>query len=234
MRLLELARICLTVIGSAACGYAAMSSDTKTLSIAVPEGRYDLVYDSTRIQSSDLQKWVSLSPALSQNNGLLVPENVLSCDKDDPRYTHCGSEWSIWLNQANAIETQKEIRKRLDSLRPEQYPRHLTPIVNYFRLVQAFALWRNEQEITFFQTRDVADLERQYEPLQIDPKRSCAVVLSKIRSAPDQIAEWRLAVYDWHNCVHQQFDSKVGPYPQDVWDRFLQSRGIQEHLVINE
>jgi hypothetical protein len=39
---------------------------------------------------------------LSQNNGLLSPENLVSCDIQDPAYTNFGPHWSLFLNASNA------------------------------------------------------------------------------------------------------------------------------------
>lgn len=217
----------------AACGHLA-AGDMKTLIVPVPEGHDEVTYDASRIHLSELQQWLTLSPILSENNGLLVPQNVLSCDITDPRYKHCGNEWSIWLNAGNASATQERIRERLERLQTEQFPSDFSPIVDYFRAVQSFALWINQQEITFFDTRDVSLLESKYPTLNIDTKTACAKELDAIRKSSDEITEWKLVVFEWHNCVWKQFRARVGGYPQAAWDAALSARGIHEHLVVEE
>jgi hypothetical protein len=206
-------------------------SEAKTLTIPVPEGRDEITYDASRIQLSDLQHLLVLSPILSQNTGLLLPPNIWSCDHDNPA-THCGSGW--WFDAGNAKYAQDNVRKNLDKLQHETFPPDFSPIVDYFKTTQSFGFWVNQQQIDFFKKRDISVLERKYEPLHIDPKISCAHEIDEVRKSTDEIAEWKLVVFKFHNCLNVQFHATAGEYPQAVWDAALKKRGIRETLIVDD
>jgi hypothetical protein len=211
----------------------ALWSEAKTIRIKVPEGYDEITYDASRVNLQNLNRWVTLSPVLSQNNGYLVPEDPLLCDIKDPAYTGCGRE-QVWLNINNAKHSQQKIQERLERLNREQFPPEFAPIVSYFRAVQSFALWRNQQEINYFETRNIASIEKAYTPLGLDAKVSCVGVLEQIRNSSNQLRAWNLVVNDWHNCMWQEFTKATGEYPQQAWDTALKVQGIREHLVVQE
>lgn len=221
------------VLAAAGCSHV-VASNIKTVNIRVPEGHDEITYDADRVSLGDLKHWLTLSPVLSQNSDLLVPENVLSCYSQDAAYTNCGPRWSIWLNISNAMHTQEKIKDRLNRLNHEEFPPDFRPIVDYFRAVQSFGLWLNREEIEFFQTKNVSLLEKKYPALNLNPGSSCSSELDAVRKSTDEISEWKLVVFQWHNCMWKQFTAARGSYPQAVWDEALKSRGIRERLVVEE
>jgi hypothetical protein len=209
------------------------ATDIKTLSIRVPEGHDDVTYDADRVRLEDLKHWLTLSPVLSQNNNVLYPEEISACYVDDPAYEPCAGH-SIWLNAANAAHSQQRIRDRLSRLKRDGFQPDFWPIIDYLRTVQSFGLWVNQQQIEFFRTKSVPLLESKYPALHINPKASCSTELDSIRKSTDEISEWSLVIFEWHNCVWKQFTAAAGSYPQAVWEGALKSRGIREHLVVDE
>jgi hypothetical protein len=207
------------------------ASSIETIRIRVPEGYDEVTYDASRVKPEDLKQWLTLSPVLSQNTNYLVPENVSLCIIDDPGYTGCGREQTT-LNIANARHGQERIRKRLKALSKAEFPSEFAPIVDYFRAVQSFALWQNQQEIAYFETKDISFLQRRYET--IDPKISCAGVLDLIRRIQDQKTARNAVRFQWENCMSEQVRMKLGGYPQEVWNSALSKRGIRERLVVEE
>ena len=229
---MERAKNLLTLLAVGCLSMAA--SNIRTLTLRVPEGHDDITYDADRVSVNDLNHWLTLSPVLSQNTGLLVPEGVVSCDNQDSAYTNCGPKWSIWLNTSNATHNQERIQSRLVRLNHEEFPSDFRPIVDYFKAVQSFGLWLNQREIEFFRKRNLSLLEDEYPALHLDSKVTCSSELDAIRKSTDEISEWKLVIFQWHNCLWKQFTAATGGYPQAVWDQALKSRGIQEHLVVVE
>ena len=226
-------RLVKTLLGLAAACSCLAASDVKTLTIQVPEGHDEVTYDASRVSPEDLKHWLTLSPVLSQNTNLLVTESVLSCYVDDPAYQPCDPNPLI-LNASNAAHTQRRIGNRLDRLIHEQFPPDFQPIVNYFKAVQSFGLWTNEREIEFFRTKKVSSLENKYPSLKLDPEASCSSELDAIRKSTDEMSQWKLALFQWDTCMLKQFTAARGSYPQALWDDALRSRGIQEHVVVEE
>ena len=222
----------LLVLAAAACSCLAVT-DVTTLRIRVPEGHDEITYDASSVRAQDLKHWLMLSPVLSQNNDLLVPESVLSCYSDDPAYEHCDPN-SLLLNPSNAAHTQQRIQNRLSRLGRGKFPQDFLPIIDYFKAVQSIGLWLNQQEIEFFKTRNVSVLAKKYPSLNLEPKASCSRELEAIRSSTDEIGQGKLVLVDWHNCMWKQFTAARGSYPQAVWDQALRSRGVREQLVVEE
>lgn len=69
----------------------------------------------------------------------------------------------------------------------------------------------------------------------VDLKEACAPELRRIRQAPGQGAALELVRTPWANCVwfHVR-DADIGEYPQRVWNSFLASKGVKEHLIVIE
>jgi hypothetical protein len=211
----------------------ALWSQEKTIQIKVPEGYDEITYDASQVSRQDLDRWFTLSPVLSQNTNYLVPEDSLMCPVDDKAYVGCGRE-QVRLNHNNAERNQDKIRTRLQHLNTKELPPEFDPIIAYFRAVQSFALWRNQHEIDYAETRDVGTLERSYSPLALDPKLSCAGVLQQVRTSDDPLSAWHLVMYDWQNCMWRAASKSIGGYPQQAWSSALHNLGIREHLVVQE
>ncbi len=208
-------------------------SETKTIRIRVPEGYDEITYDVSRISRHDLDHWLTLSPVLSQNTFYLFPENPQQCHSEDPAYVGCGRE-QVGLNRSNAKLNQEKIQARLKRLEVKQFPPDFATVVSYFHAVQSFGLWRNQQEIAYFETRKAESLERDYAPLGLHPKVSCAGVLQQIRTSLNPLSVWHSVVFDWDNCTWRQARKSLGEYPQQAWDTALKLEGIREHLVLEE
>lgn len=211
----------------------ALLSQEKTIKLKVPEGYDEITYDASQTTPQELDYWLTLSPVISQNNGYLVPENPLLCNIDDRAYTGCGHE-QVSLNRGNAKRNQEKIQERLERLSVTQFPSEFEPIVSYFRAVQAFGLWRNQQEIDYFENRNFDSLGKPYESLGIDPKVACSGVLQRIRTLSDPARAWNLVVNDWQNCMWREAVKAIGEYPKQAWDAALKAKGIREHLVLQE
>ena len=222
----------ITFLVGLTCFCQALQGQDKTIRINVPEGYDEITYDTSRVSQQDLDHWLTLSPVLSQNTNYLIPEDISWCPVYDHAYVGCGREHVF--NQNNAELSQDRIRARLKRLNAKEFPPEFQSIVSYFRAVQSFYLWRNQQEIDYAESRSVEKLERAYAPLNIDPKGSCSDVLQQIRASSDPLSAWHLMLYEWGNCVWRGAVKSIGQYPQQTWNDALNKLGIREHLVVVE
>ena len=205
----------------------------ETLKIKVPEGIDEITFDPKTVSADELKEWLVLSPVLSQNNDYLVPEYLDACNAPaNPDGTPC-----TWrddaFNAANARRNIDRIRRRMERLAAARLPEELEPVRKYFAKVQALGLWRNERVLEFMRTGDISELADRYGAL--DLKAACAPDLQRIRQTPDQRAALKPALTPWANCVwfHVR-DADIGEYPERVWNSFLASKGVKEHLIVIE
>ena len=191
-----------------------------------------VTFDSSKVSSDDVRRWMQLSPNVGNYNEYLIPENLDMCFADDARYQGCvagraGEEYHV--NFHNAQLNIERIRSRISELEPSRYPAGLFEIVSYVRKIQSFGLWREEQKFSFLKTEDPSALETPFE--ELDPKSICGPVLNSVRNAKNRSEASHIARFEWSNCVTEAEMKRVGPYPQKAWQDFLASNFIQEYVI---
>ena len=191
-----------------------------------------VTFDSSKVSSDDVRRWMQLSPNVGNYNEYLIPENLDMCFADDARYQGCvagraGEEYHV--NFHNAQLNIERIRRRISELEPSRYPAGLFEIVSYVRKIQSFGLWREEQKFSFLKTEDPSALETPFE--ELDPKSICGPVLNSVRNAKNRSEASHIARFEWSNCVTEAEMKRVGPYPQKAWQDFLASNFIQEYVI---
>jgi hypothetical protein len=222
----------LLLVGLTVTGQALLAEE-KTIRINVPEGYDEVSYDPGRVTRQELDHWLLLSPVISQNNYFLVPEDPNTCAHTDPTYIPCENDMRTYIS-ANAKHSQDRIRRRLDRLDATQFPPEFESVVSWFRTVQSFGLWRNQQQIDYFETHDIASLERPYEPAGLATRTVCSAVVKQIRESLDPDDAAHIVFTDWHNCTWNGVTKQIGPYPQNAWDAAMKAHGVREHLVVVE
>lgn len=167
----------------------------------------EVTFDPSRVSPEVLKRWLQLSPELSSENGYLVHETIELCDVEDPRYQGCGVPQN-GENVQNAELNLAKIRNRINDLSLSNYPSNVSAIVEYLREIQLFALYREQQKLTFIKTRDSSVLELTF--YDIDPRKNCGAVLDKIRNARNWTDRSKLARFDWSNCVLSVEQKRMG------------------------
>ena len=198
-----------------------------TIRIELPALVDEVTFNPEATSAGDVRRFMQLSPNVGAFNGYLVPESLELCKADDTRYRRCGTQTG-YFSLHNAKLNLESIRQRIESLSRNDYPAELSPIVAYLKQIQQFALWRGNQELTYFQTGDLSALETQFDT--INPKTSCAKELENIRGAGKRTGD-RIVRFDWSNCLWKAEMDKIGPYPKEAWQTFLVAHAIREKPI---
>lgn len=219
-----------TFILLSSLGLSAALGQQKTANYKEPGGFEQVTYDPSRINRSELDRVMEISPRLSQFNFMAVPEEVELCKSFDPRYRGCGTK--NHFNAHNANLNLASISDRIKRLDPEKYPFELKPVVEYLGKLQTLWLWKEQQKLDFYRTNDLSVLETRNG--SIDPKATCEETISKIRSSTDRAVRFQLVAHQWANCVWGAITAELGPYPIDQWNLYISSHGIAEREISTE
>lgn len=199
-----------------------------TIRIPARIGTVEVTFDRTRVSPLDVRRWFQLSPIVGGDNNYLYPEEVDQCIADDPRYEGCGKGEDV-VSLHNTQLTLDRIRKRIRGLDPKNYPEDLKDVVLYVRAIQSFGLWVDTQLMTFKKTGDASVLRVRFSG--VDPGVVCGAALERIGGARSGTEPFRLARFDWRNCVWSEERKRIGEYPKAAWEKFLKNHGIEEHYV---
>jgi len=195
-------------------------------------GEYHLAFDNTRTSEAEVRALVVLSPHLAGWNSLAVAPRLERCVVGDPAYHDCRTRspqspsflWNARVNLGRG-------HAALTQLRGLRTPAELEPVVTWLQRSLTFSLWLEETKLDFVRTGDVAVLRRHYE--DVDPTRDCGPIVDDIARAASLDAQFDLVVLRWHNCVNDQYRSRLGDYPMPAWKRFLTAWRINERVVEN-
>jgi hypothetical protein len=178
-----------------------------TLRIPLEPGEAEEVavvtFDENRISAADLRRWMFLH----ENGRYATPAQGYYADckpSDLPKLQ-------------NDIKQTEDILKELDS---NDYPSELSDVVAYLKLLQSFSLWQAQQELAFLNSGRLPDSE--YNGVDFSACRA---------SNSDEPGQQCHQVFaTWHNCVLRAMYKRLGHYPADRWNAFLDAYGIREHL----
>jgi hypothetical protein len=176
-----------------------------TLRIPLERGQAEEVvvvtFDESRVSAADVKRWV------------LLHENGPYATSTRSYFAGCKS--SNVPKMENDIKQMQEIVKKLDST---DYPSELSDVVAYFKRIQSFWLWQEEQELAFLTDGKAPDTE--YNDVELG---GCKVSDSGRQNC-------RKVLTTWHNCVLHLMQKRLGKYPTDKWKVFLDAYGIQERV----
>jgi hypothetical protein len=202
------------------------SNTSEIAKYSYPGGIVSVFFNPQSVARADLDSWMRLSPNLSPYNDLLVPIDTRRCLTDNKKYTQCENHDKLQIS--NVDQNIREIMNTQKSLDVQSVPDGLKPIVKYLSEIQAFALWRTQQQRAFLLTRNITDLSSQYKGLH--PNVKCNAVLQQISHSTEETEITKLVTVDWANCVWSLEMKDIGPYPKATWQEFLTSREIKEEV----
>jgi hypothetical protein len=214
----------------ALAGAPGAAAAPQTLAVPTLVGEYALDFDDARIDAPTLRALLALSPHLAGWQSRAVAPRLELCVVDDAAYLDCGARTPdaknfLWNARVNLERGARALRE-LAALR---YPAELDPVVGWLRRSLAFSLWVEETRLDYYRTWDVATLARRYE--DVDPAAACPVPLTALRRATSREERHHLAAHDWHNCVNEAFRRRLGGYPLEAWERFLDAHAIRERTT---
>jgi hypothetical protein len=185
----------------------------------------DVTFDATRVSSVELSRWMQLS-----EGGRYTEADFGAglCFSGPPTGTNKKQKA---IDDARAA--QSKLRERISDMDESHFPPELGDVVSYLRRQQSFWLWLDTQKLAFLETGDVGTLQSRFEDI-VEPQKSCGEVVRRIRDAKSHKEAWHLACFDWHNCVLDAGDAKIGPYPKQAWQSFLAAYGIREQIGSTE
>jgi hypothetical protein len=176
----------------------------------------EVTFDRSRATEEQIRRWVLLAQDGPYGEATLSSCIELQADPRSRRFEN----------------TRERAQKLIYELDEAKLPPELADVVRYLRRVQSLWYWIDTQQIAFLQTGDVSVLEQKYD--DVDPRKSCAKPVDKIRSSQSRAEAVNAACYGWGNCVNAAGKKKIGPYPEEAWKTFLSAYAIQEHIISTE
>jgi hypothetical protein len=166
-----------------------------------PEEIAVVIFDADRVSAEDVKKW------------MLLHESAHYHTPAFGYYPDCKPSDIPKLEQV--IKTTQQMVSELDH---NDYPKELTDVVRYLRDLQSFWLWLTQQELAFLKSGKLPQTE--YNGLDL---RTCQVSTDKAPACSQIFLRW-------HACVNNEMAKRLGSYPKEKWQAFLDSFGIQERL----
>jgi hypothetical protein len=201
----------------------------KTIVIQGPGEIDKITYDPKHFSEQEIRHWFRLSPEVAPFNGYLGPEWLEVCDKSNPKYVACPSNFGSPKFVQNAEVNLQNIKTRIAALTESQFPVELSPVVRYLKSIQRFELWKETQRLKYLKTGRILPLQAAFET--IDPRKECSSEIEAVRTAPNLSEGNNRAWHDWGNCVWRAQLQRVGDYPRSDWGRFLKKFGIAEEAI---
>jgi hypothetical protein len=180
---------------------------------------YKLTFDPKEISEAQIKALIFISPPFEAFEVSIAPALEL-CRDGDPHYYACGSRGPGDPHFFdNALVNLDIGNKRLAYLEALNAPTHLDPVIKYGKEFLSFTLWLESTRYDFYRSWDIEVLERKYGGL--DPSALCPSEISRIEGAGSKEQKYKLAPYDWQNCMNSAFFkqhgwSPVGGYPKDA------------------
>jgi hypothetical protein len=207
----------------------AASPAKKTITIALPGAIDRVTFDPGRISEKEIRRLVALSPEIAPFNKMLVPEWLELCDQQNPAYKSCGEK----LEKATLIENGRTnlryIKERIALLKKGDFPAELQPVVKYLLDVQQFAYWAESRRLEYLISSNISSLLESYNGVQ--PSHHCAPQIKKIQQASNSAERFSLTGSEWTNCILKLHSQKLGTFPTQAWQDFLQHYDVQEEFV---
>lgn len=157
----------------------------------------------------------------------LIALSVELCLEHDPAYIDCANNSVTSPNfSLNAAVNLEKSRKGLEWLRDLPHPKELRPVIDYLVKQLSLSVWMEDAKFRYYSTSDAAVLKQKPAGLYAPP--SCPDVFKKLDEAKTKEEKFQVVWHDWHNCVLDATRDKMGTYPLNSWQSFLQDFGIEE------
>jgi len=166
---------------------------------------------------------MQLSPQLSAYNDLGSLMDIRRCLPKDKQYVDCEA---LPLKLNNVDVNIRKIESLKTSLDTQRVPDGLKGVQTYLSKLQAFSLWRAQQQREYLRTHNISALSVKFEDL--NPGQSCSGILQEISDSSQQEHLARLVTVDWANCVWNLESKRIGPYPRQEWEAFLKAHELTE------
>src|ERR1700745_1321991 len=174
----------------------AASPARKTITITLPGAEDRITFDPGRIPAKEIRRLTALSPEIGSFNGMLVPEWLELCDKQNPAYKSCGEK----LDKATVIENGETnlrfIKERIALLKKGDFPAELQPVVKYLLDVQQFFYWAASRPLESYNG--------------VQPSQHCAPQIEKIQQASNWAEGFSLTGYEWIKCINNLHSQNLG------------------------
>lgn len=58
--------------------------------------------------------------------------------------------------------------------------------------------------------------------------------MDKLRRAKTALQKCKAVLFDWGNCMNKAAEGQIGKYPQESWDAFTRSQGLQVQILFTD
>ena len=202
---------------------SALDSHMRTARYRYPWGWVSVSFNPQKVERPELDRWMQLSPQLSAYNDLGSLMDIRRCLPKDKQYVDCEA---LPLKLNNVDVNIRKIESLKTSLDTQRVPDGLKGVQTYLSKLQAFSLWRAQQQREYLRTHNISALSVKFEDL--NPGQSCSGILQEISDSSQQEHLARLVTVDWANCVWNLESKRIGPYPRQEWEAFLKAHELTE------
>jgi hypothetical protein len=223
-----------------------------TFTYKTADTEYTVSFDSSKIPERQMRELIILSPLVTDYAGIppvsaakdfgaggslsggVRDKNFFALDLEqclaqDPEYSVCAGKRNDVSSPNflhNAEVNLRRSRRGLEWLQHLNYPKELQPVVEFLRRGLALSLWIEETRVRYYSTWDENVLREVHDG--IAPGKTCAEIFRKLQAASSQEEKYRIAKFDWANCIRREIRRQLGTYPVSAWNAFLKAYGITE------
>ena len=119
-------------------------------------------------------------------------------------------------------------QEQLDFINGIEAPREFQPVLTHVRRQVAFYLCLERAKIAYYEGADEA-LKPSCD--DIDPSTLCPLWVHQAPLTRGLEARKFLAGYTWHNCMISEFHERIGDFPMESWQHFLNAFNIKEEVI---
>lgn len=207
-----------------------MLAEEVTVNIRFPGGVDKIQFDDTRFSESEIRTiFTHLSPELAPFQGYMLPEQLETCIAGDHHYKACGTadirSKNFFLNSEVNIKTTEE---KLNELRDTLFSEELKVVQKYLAEFLGYGLRVQKCRLEYYRTWN-ADLLVSCDAFE--KAEVCNAIVKQAAAANDPLQRYKLVQFEWPTCVVNRKELQLGPYPEGVWNRFLETYGIKETVV---
>jgi hypothetical protein len=202
-----------------------------TVSADASGGTLKLSFETAAISEEVVKQVADLAPEATPDSSTVAP-SLEECDKSAD-YKDCGSrDINAPHFFENADVNLRRGRAQIDSIGNRRVPPELELATQWLRQMLMFSVAMQEHRLKFLKSGKLDELKGGYYELQTE--KVCAPVLAKLAAEKDPTTRYRLASFEWHNCVNNAWRTLKGDYPKAYWKTFLESYGIKSKFIGQE
>jgi len=203
------------------------------LSVQAGNGDLQFTYDPAKISEADLREAAVFAPESSPD--AVITAGLESCHDAAGKSIGCGATphtpaQPVFFKDADLTVAENKVV--VQKLADRKVAKELEPAKEWQRRMIAFYAGLEERKLAYYRSWKTADLAPPIEG--VDGAKACAKITAKLDAAATPAEKYKLAQYDWHNCMNDQGHTALGEFPKAPWQAFLKAHGVKAKYVMQE